>query len=253
MTSTKPTIIMVPGAWHPASCFDAIASSLQSHSYKTIQITTPTVGSTLPFSADVKAIRSAISDSADKGEEVLLFMHSYGGVPGCCAVEGLSRESLAQTGKRGGVVGLVFCTAWMLDVGEAILSNPIVNSSKARGVSDDPMEVWKPRGGPAHCFYNDMNAMEQERWVGMLKHHSFDTVMRSEVTYAAWKHVPTTYIFCTEDNTIIYQTQQNLVERARKEGSHLRTERLDASHSPFLSMPEAVVDCVRRAALEDDF
>lgn len=242
---------MVPGAWHPASCFDLVATSLQSHGYKTIQVTTPTVGSTLPFSADVDAISSAISGCAEKGEEVLLFMHSYGGVPGCCAVEGWARESLAQAGKPGGVVALVFCTAWMLDVGEAILSNAIINNSKARGVSDDPIEVWKPRGGAAHCFYNDLELPEQEKWVGRLKHHNFDLIMRTPVTYAAWKHLPTTYIFCTEDNTIIYQTQQNLVERARKEGLHLRTERLEASHSPFLSMPEAVGDCVRRAALED--
>ena len=41
-----------------------------------------------------------------------------------------------------------------------------------------------------------------------------------------------------------------IVKRAGKEGMLLRTERLEASHSPFLSMPEAVVDAIRRAALE---
>jgi hypothetical protein len=74
--------------------------------------------------------------------------------------------------------------------------------------------------------------------------------MRSPVQYAAWKHVPSTYIFCTEDQALSYETQLGIVERARKEGMLLRTERLEASHSPFLSMPEAVVDVIRRAALE---
>lgn len=241
----KPTIVMVPGAWHPASCFDLIASSLQSHGYETIQVTTPTVGSSQPFSADVQAIRDAIKSASDAGE-VLLFMHSYGGVPGCCAVEGLLKEDL----KEGGVTALVFCTAWMLDVGEAILSNPISYTSKARAASNDPLEVWKPRGGAAHCFYGDLSREEQERWLGMLRHQDFDTIMKSPVTYAAWKHVPSTYIVCTEDKAISYETQLGLVERAKKEGVHLRTEQLEASHSPFLSMPEAVVEAIRRAALE---
>jgi pimeloyl-ACP methyl ester carboxylesterase len=156
----KPSIVMVPGAWHPASCFDLIASSLQSHGYETIQVTTPTVGSTQPFSADVQAIRDAIKAASDTGD-VLLFMHSYGGVPGCCAVEGLRKQDLHE----GGVTALVFCTAWALDVGECILSNPIAYPSKARTVSDDPLKVWEARGGVANCFYGDLSREAQEMWV----------------------------------------------------------------------------------------
>lgn len=97
MTSTnkKPTIVMVPGAWHGTNCFDLIASSLQSHGYETIQVTTPSVGSAQPFSADVQAIRDAIAAASDSGD-VLLFMHSYGGVPRCCAVEGLRKEDVRE-------------------------------------------------------------------------------------------------------------------------------------------------------------
>ena len=244
-TTKKPTIVLVPGAWHPASCFDLIASSLQFYGYETIQVTTPSVGSSEPFSADVQAIRDAIRTASKKGE-VLLFMHSYGGVPGCCAIEGLRKEDLPE----GGVTSLVFCTSWMLDVGETILANPIVNPRKARAVSDDPLEVWKPRGGATHCFYGDLSPEDQEMWIARLRHQKFDTIMKSPVTYAAWKSVPTTYILCTKDEAIGYETQLGLVERAGKEGIHVKTERLEASHSPFLSMPEAVVEAIRRAALE---
>jgi hypothetical protein len=57
-------------------------------------------------------------------------------------------------------------------------------------------------------------------------------------------------MFCTQDEAIGYETQLGLVERASNEGIHIRTERLEASHSPFLSMPDAVVEAIRRAALE---
>ena len=74
--------------------------------------------------------------------------------------------------------------------------------------------------------------------------------MNSQVTYAAWKHVPSTYILCTEDKAVSYAMQRELVARGRKQGMHLKTERLESSHSPFLSMPKAVVEAIRRAALE---
>lgn len=163
----------------------------------------------------------------------------------------LRRRGAAKGGcPGGGVTALVFCTSWALDVGESIIENPIVYTSKARRVSNNPLEVWEPRGGAPHCFYGDLSREQQETWVGRLKEHDFDTIMKSPVTYAAWKHVPSTFIFCTEDKAISYQTQLEIVERARKEAMLLRTERLEASHSPFLSMPEAVVDAIRRAALE---
>jgi hypothetical protein len=174
-------------------------------------------------------------------------MHSYAGVPGCCAVEGLRKED--PQGK-GGVTALVFCTSWVLDVGECITANPIVYASKARTVSNDPLEVWAARGGAAHVFYGDLSAEEQERWVGKLREQEFDTIMKSKVTYAAWKEVPSTYILCTEDKAIAYETQLGIVERAKREGMLVRTEELEASHSPFLSMPEKVVDAIRRAAGE---
>lgn len=244
--TAKPTIILVPGAWHPASCWDLVASGLQSHGYRTVQVTTPTVGNVeIPYRADVQAIRNAITSA---GEDVLLVMHSYGAVPGCCAVESLRREDLGEG--KGGVVGLVFCTAWMLDVGECILENSIVYSAKARAVSDDPIEVWKPRGGAAEVFYNDLPKAEQEKRVAMLKHHKQETILRSIVTYAAWRHVPSTYLLCSLDKTIVYETQQGMVERAQKEGVDLKTEVLEAGHSPFLSKPEAVVEAIRRAAGE---
>lgn len=106
MTSmfTKPIIVTVPGAWYPASCFDLTASPFESHGCETIQLTSPTVGRTQPFLADVEASRDAIKTASDTGKVLLLFMHSYGGVLGCCAVEGLRNQDLQE----GGVTALVF-------------------------------------------------------------------------------------------------------------------------------------------------
>ena len=246
---SKPTILLIPGAWHSADCWNLVASGLQSHGYKTVQVTTPTVGNVeVPFSADVQAIRDAIISASEAGENVILVPHSYGGVPACCAVEGLRKKDVGDG--KGGVTGLVFCTSWMLDEGECILENVAIYAVKARTISDDPVEVWKARGGAAEVFYNDLPKAEQEKWVGMLNHHKYETVLKSTVTYAAWRHVPSTYLLCTEDRTIPIQTQEALVGRAKKDGAEMKTEMLRAGHSPFLSVPDEVVQAIRRAAGE---
>ena len=243
---------MVPGAWHPASCWDLVATSLQSHNYKTIQVTTPTVGNLdIPFSADVQAIRHAISSASDSGEDILLVTHSYGGVPGCCAVEGLLKTNVENGKGRGGIIRIVFITSWMLDAGECILENAVANASKSRAVSDDPLEVWKLWGGAAEVFYNDLPEAEQEMWVGRLKWQKYETALKSPVTYAAWRFVPCTYLLCELDKAIVIGTQRAMVERAQKEGVGMKTEVLEAGHSPFLSVPDEVVAGIRRAAGED--
>jgi pimeloyl-ACP methyl ester carboxylesterase len=51
--------------------------------------------------------------------------------------------------------------------------------------------------------------------------------------------VPTTYVICDRDNAIPVPAQEMLAGRADN------VTRLDASHSPFLSQPDAVVGIIR--------
>ena len=246
----KPTILLVPGAWHPPTCWAPLTTSLINHGYKTLPITTPTVGNlSVPFNSDVAAIRNVITAESELGNDVLLVAHSYGGVPSCCAVEGLTKADLSQ----GGVVGMVFVTSWMLDSDESILENAIVDrdtASQSRAKSNDAHEVFKARGGPATVFYDDLSEAEQERHVALLQPHKYETVLESEVSYAAWRFVECTYLLCKLDKAILYETQLKIVARARGKGISVKTEELEAGHSPFLSMPEVVVGCLRRAAGE---
>ena len=70
----------------------------------------------------------------------------------------------------------------------------------------------------------------------------------SKVTYAPWKHVPSTYILCDQDATMGVPPQQKLV--APERGGKWNVVHLDAGHSPFLSMPEKVEQIIREAAGE---
>lgn len=53
----------------------------------------------------------------DEGKDVVLFMHSYGGMPGAAAATGLAKSQRAQEGKAGGVIGLLFLGAFLVPEG----------------------------------------------------------------------------------------------------------------------------------------
>lgn len=93
---------------------------------------------------------------------------------------------------------------------------------------------------PGEMFYNDLSREEAQKWSEALTHHSF-RALSSKSTYAAYKDIPTTYIYCTKDNALPIFAQEKMVEDVRDLGVSLDTETLEASHSPFLSMLDVLV------------
>ena len=71
------------------------------------------------------------------------------------------------------------------------------------------------------------------------------------MTYPAWRHIPTAYLVCEKDNAIPPKSQDFMIERARYKGCKILVERCQAGHSPFLSVPETVVEVIRQVAGED--
>lgn len=47
-------------------------------------------------------------------------MHSYAGVPGTESVKGFARKDLAAQGKKGGVVGLVYLSSFIVPAGASV-------------------------------------------------------------------------------------------------------------------------------------
>ena len=53
-------------------------------------------------------------------KDVLLVLHSYGGVPGCGAINGLEKSVRESRGGRGGVIGCVFIAAMLPLKGQSL-------------------------------------------------------------------------------------------------------------------------------------
>ena len=251
--AAKPTIILVPGAWHGPECFSAIVSPLVASGYRTVPVTLPSVGfpdTVTTIEPDIKAVRIAVHEECDAGHDVLLFMHSYAGLPGPEAVKGLSRAERQQQGMQGGVSHLFFCCSLLLVEGECI--DEQFGRKMPEGVvgPTDALVVSEALGGPENMFYGDLDEETQRRCMDALRPQNYRLVFCSRAVYPAWQYIPTTYLYATQDQALTFEMQKGMVERAKSMGVDIRTETLEASHSPFLSMPAKVVGAVRRAAGE---
>jgi hypothetical protein len=123
MTS-KPVIVFVPGAWHTPESFEVVASFLKEAGYDYEGITKPSSTSKPPFPTgfdeDIEVIRAAVIKAADAGRDVVLIMHSYGGIPGSAAAKGLSKEERAKEGKPGGLVRLMYISSFAIPEGKSL-------------------------------------------------------------------------------------------------------------------------------------
>ncbi|KAG8910251.1 hypothetical protein FRC01_006433 [Tulasnella sp. 417] len=246
MTQAKPTIVFVPGAWHGPHVFDLVANILQSQGYKTIAVSLPSVGASPPlndFQPDVAAIRDAIQSSVNEGSEVVVFAHSYGGVPSSEAIKGLTKSDLQSEGKPGGVIHYVLCAAFLIPEGVPSI-NPETGPSPQYELLDDATVVMAI--DPVTTFYGDLPRETAEQYAAGLKRQSYK-VFASKLTYAAWRHVPTTYLYTENDSALPIMYQKMMVEGS---GAEVKTETFNAGHSVFLALPEKVAESVRRAAGE---
>lgn len=115
--SKKPTIVLVHGAFHQPEHFNTVTDLLRKTGYKVVLPRLPSVGlSSDPGGAlhlDAAAVRDVINDAVvEQGEDVVLVMHSYGGLAGTEGY-GMFREGAtsAQTPESAQLRRLVYLAA----------------------------------------------------------------------------------------------------------------------------------------------
>ncbi len=212
------TFLLVHGAWHGAWCWDELAPKLGDTRTVELPSKGPQRGD---LAADADAVRGAIA--AIDGP-VTVVAHSYGG--------------MAATEGAAGVEHIVYVCAFMLDVGESLYA--------AVGGQDPD---WWERGEegrmitplrPGEIFFNDCTPEAAAASIARLRPQTAKS-FTDPLTRTSWSEVPTTYVVCERDNAIPAFAQEAMSARAG------RVERLDASHSPFLSRPDELAEIILRS------
>ena len=96
----KPAIVLVHGAWHVPEHYNILIDHLQQAGFEAFCPLLPTCDEAKRATADVHAyantIRSQITSVIDQSREIIMLLHSYGGVVGTEAVQGLSISERAD-------------------------------------------------------------------------------------------------------------------------------------------------------------
>ncbi|RKT36133.1 pimeloyl-ACP methyl ester carboxylesterase [Microbacterium sp. AG1240] len=229
--SEKPTLLLVHGAWHGAWAWNPVASILENRGWAVERIDLPTVHAADPvglhLADDADAITAAIA--AIDGP-VVVVAHSYGGVP------------TTQAATADNVQHIVYVAAFALDEGESLLG-AVGGVAPSWWVVDGPLATaGTDDEPPASIFFADVDADAAAAASARLKPQSV-LAFQEPLTEVAWRTKPSTYIVTEQDAIFPVPAQEGLAARA---GSTVR--RLDTSHSPFLSQPEAVADIIEEAA-----
>ncbi len=271
MSSGKPAFVLVHGYWHNSACWREVVPRLEARGFEVVAPDLPGAGvhakvpaSFLQRPLDPAAFAAESSPNAavtqeertqavlaaikSIGRPVILVGHSMGGATISDVVEASPRD----------VAAVVYLTAFLLAPGVPPIA-VITHQTMAAAVVPslfcaDPAVVGAlridPRSAdPAYrarlkdAFYGDVSDAEVAKTAATLHpDEPASTAMRpSAVTAQRFGAVARHYIRCTEDHAITLAGQDYMIGAADAAlGSATTVHTLAASHSPFLSQPEAV-------------
>jgi len=214
----RATVVLVHGAWHGPWCFTKVVDGLAEKGITAIAPELPLLDG---LGVDAALVADLV---AGIDEPVVLLGHSYGGQ----VISAAATESA-------NVTHLVYLCALMLDQGESLQDILATGPNAYDAVRrDGDHRVVIPELAAA-TFYGDCSTDD------------IDLALRSvrpmpaapaptPAGAPAWTRIPSTYVVCEQDRAIPPAGQHILARHAS------RVVSWDASHSPFFSRPDLLVE-----------
>ena len=223
---TRTNVVLVHGAWADGSSWSKVIPLLQKKGFNVTAAQIPLTS----LEDDIGVAQNLLA--AQKGPTVLVG-HSYGGMVISGAANGAPD-----------VKALVYIAAFGLDEGESIeglgKQGP-APSGAARIRPDDYGFLWIERDDFAQAFAADVDPVEAGIMAAVQKPLS----VKSFVTASgppAWKHIPSWYMFATEDQMIPPQAEVFMANRMCATVS-----KVASSHAVMVSHSKEVADFITLA------
>ena len=241
MTASKPTIVLVHGAWADASSWTKVIQRLHAAGHTAVALPNTLRG----VSADAAVVRTYL-DTIDG--PVVLVGHSYGGFV----------ITNAATGSAN-VKALVYVDAFIPDEGQpvaalagqesaltAALTNPTATFKLVPipGAPPEVVDTYLLPNVVAESFANDVSADEAALIHATQRPASLAAVAEPSGP-PAWKDIPSWAVIGTQDRIITPASQRAMAERAGAQVTEV-----DASHVSMVSRPDVVVEVIERALRE---
>ena len=231
---TRPTIVLVHGAWADASSWDGVITRLQARGYTVVAPANPL----RTLRGDAAYVRSVI-DSI-KGP-VVLVGHSYGGAVITNAATGAPN-----------VKALVFIDAFVPAQGETVLElaskypgsdlpAAITEVPYSQGGTDKGVDVYIKPASFRAVFAADVPSRPADLMAVTQRPVAIAALTRPSGP-PAWKRIPSWYLVGRQDKAIPPATQEFMAARA-----HSHTVEINSSHASLVSHPGAVTKLILAA------
>jgi pimeloyl-ACP methyl ester carboxylesterase len=225
----KLSIVLVHGFWGGAAHWAKVIVELNRRGYDSLHA--------------VENPLTSVPDDAERTQKmikqvdgrVLLVGHSYGGAV------------ITQAGDLPNVVGLVYVAAFAPDAGESVAQIGDWRAAQAAAAGniapDSDGFVWIKQDKFQESFCQDLPA-DEALVMAVTQKAPVGSTFGDSISDPAWKKKPTWYQVSTNDRMIHPDSERQMAERMRPQG----TIELDASHASLASQPVAIADLIDRAA-----
>jgi pimeloyl-ACP methyl ester carboxylesterase len=236
-TGTKPTIVLVHGAWADASSWTPVIERLQRAGYTVDAPPNPLQGLTYDSSYIANYLKQI------KGP-VILVGHSYGGAVITDAAVGDAN-----------VKALVYIAGWAPAKGESLedlndsklgqeipalplIANPYTEQN---GTPTDELTI-NPADFPYYFVDNELPAYEADALAAEQRPLSVLALTQTSTT-PAWKTIPSWYMVADNDRAISPNLERFMAARM-----HAHTVDVEGPHLLMLTVPGAVTHLIEEAA-----
>ncbi|KAI1498879.1 alpha/beta-hydrolase [Biscogniauxia marginata] len=253
MAGVEVSIVLIHGAYHPASAWGRVIPQLQAKNYRCLAPQICFCGTEKPIASwqtCVDQIQEIIAQETSAGRLVVIVNHSLGGIPGCSAVEGFTKKNPVRLGKtKGRVVGIIQVTAMaILDAAHLREFYSRVSTSKPNTHRNEI--GWKsPPVDAKQTFYNDLVPEDAEYWCSKLMPNSALLDNCTEGLYPGFKDVPVQCIVCTKDLRLTTTMQEEFIDVIRATNGDLTVRKLDSGHCPLLGRPVELAEIIDEACM----
>ena len=252
MASQRPAVVIVPGAWTSPAAYRKLRSALEARAITVHIPDLPTNNGARPpdssYEADVAAVHETIESLVVWGSSVLVLMHSYGGAVGTDAVQGLARKERQSKHLPGGVVHLLYLSAYLLAQGQSvwtIVEKSGIAPSQAGLVTIEEDGTWLPND-PIWGMYHDLDPADQQEQKDQIKPHNLSSLY-GPTKYEGWKDIPSTYVSTTDDRWVPPLFQDLCLENPKNAGVPINVEVFHCAHSAYAKYPDELTDLVIKA------
>jgi pimeloyl-ACP methyl ester carboxylesterase len=227
LATAAASIVLVHGGFVDGSGWQRVYHILKKDGYEVTAVQNPTIS----LADDVAFTRRAI---AAQNRPVILVGHSYGGVV------------ITEAGNDPKVAGLVYVAAFAPDKGESVnslIANPPPGAPQPPILPPKDGFLFLDKTKFAASFAADVAPGEAAYMADSQVPWGINA-LSGAVTTPAWRSKPSWYLVSTEDRMIPPEAQRMMAKRA---GAKV-FEAKGASHSVYVSQPEAVAKAIEAAA-----